>query len=378
MDFWGFLEILIFIVLLVIFFRYVLLRFVMPFCTGVWVAVRGVTDVALQPLHTIGRLFEKKPHSALPTVPPYWPTTPTAEEWLAQERKRKKEVRLAPWGGIKSIVCMTVCLAVILFTMLYIAVQPAQTTGNSFWEEFVFSIPALSLVKMVGAGANASDSFSFGALVELVLFNLLAVLFMRHPDGVHRDHVTLADVFRYNLADELETMKFRRTSEDAPTFVFVLIAALYNILFTLFCTCLLFWLPDDWYPSASVLSAQVPLLADSLVAHLGGFGYVVVVLLAVLVGYLTVAGLALLVREFVATIAFTVVPLVSMLLLYGVISAVFPMTTAVYTTLFILLAVLASVWQCFYRGHVEELYEDYRRTHSLIKKKPRNEVYPNQ
>lgn len=375
MHFLTILEILIFVALLAAFFWFVLLKFVLPLCTGAWVAVRYAADVVLAPFIVVKQFFRGKRKPAAPVDPlydpnaaPHWMGMHDWEAMRAQQAKRKKQALVASWGGKKTIAWMVLCVAVILVTVLFVAIRSLQAPEERFWEELFFSIPVLSLIKLFNA-----DSFSMAVLAELVLFNLLAGLFMRRSDSDETNpHVTLKDVFSYsliaNIKENLREMSSKRNAYGTPVWVTVLITILYDILFTFFGTCVMFWLPDEWYPSPDALMGWVVKGADYMVDSWGAIGYLPAILLFVLVGYLSVCGLALLIREFTATVAFAVVPLTAMILIYGVLSAIFSPSEAVYTAMWFVLATLASIWQCFYRGHVEDLYEDYRRTKRLEKR----------
>lgn len=357
MDFWDSILTFLLIVAGLALGFFVLFKKALPLCTGFWMLIRRFTDFFLIPLHALGRLFKKKePQPSQSTVMPPWSRIPTTEERRAEELKKKREARLAPWGGVKSIVVMSVCLAFVVFTVLYNVIgSVSQETSDGFWMEFAFSFPTLSFMaifdpEMAGTDLGVAGAFSISALLELPLFNILSVLVMRHigNDNSDTDSNKKSTFYEDYFEIDWETLTSRRNPYDAPRYVYILITGLYDIIFTLFYVSVMFWLP----PLEMTLDLVPSVVGDFLAAIPP-----LAVIFVILVTYLFIAGFAVLLREFIATIAFSLVPFLTIQMLLLAIGWVFPQLVQGNIALMFVVMALMSVWVCFYRGKAENLYQ---------------------
>lgn len=179
--------------------------------------------------------------------------------------KGKNEI-LPSLGGPVLVVWMAVCITTIVFTAFYIALK-TEGGVRELDMEFMSSLPIFSVLMW---GFNGV--FSIKTVFEFALFSMLSVSFMR---GTQELHIALRVV--------------------------------YDLIFTLFSSCVLFWLPNNWYSFVTDKIKNLPKLADVL-DDIYILGFLIFILVLIIVAYLTVVVFSITIRELMATLAFAIIP----------------------------------------------------------------------
>ncbi len=244
---------------------------VVAFCNATAIAVlmpvsifvTKVTRVITKPLTALWKLCSKGMNNLISLI----------------FRNKEKIRALRPFGGLNLVIWISFCLAVIAFTLIYtLVIVPVDIMD--FENGFLSSLPVFSILTLITEG-----DFSLNMVFEFALFAFLSVTFMRH------------------------TQELKMT-----------VRVVYDLIFTFFSTCIIFWLPKGWYSSTINVLQGIPSLADTL-SDLHIFGFIILVLVLVLVAYLTVVLFAITARELLATIAFSLMPFSIMLVLVVVLGA---------------------------------------------------------
>lgn len=193
--------------------------------------------------------------------------------------KDKSEI-LPSLGGLGLVIWMVFCVAVIVFTAIYI-VTKTEDGVRELDDAFMRSLPIFCLLNWVIDGV-----FSINIVFEFALFSLIAVSLMRGTQELH-----------------------------------IVLRVVYDLIFTFFTTCILFWLPDGWYSFTIDAIKNLPQLADVL-DDLHIFGFIVLILVLLIIVYLTVVFFSITIRELMATLAFALIPFAIMIVVIVVLGTI--------------------------------------------------------
>ena len=261
---------------------------------------------------------------------------------VALRLQKANDGPLAVWGGLRSIIVMLLCLIVVIVTIVYIATRPDHTVSDPMWEQLVFSIPVFQLIYPEAMG----EPFSLQAFVELVFFNVFAgVVLLPKSMPTDRPDTSVGEV-------ALST-----PFEDGFG-LSEIITAVYALIYAMFGTCVLFWLPNGWCPS---FAEATDLLSD-IIWMFSDLPIFIVPLLAgiLVVLWVILSGIILLAREFLATFFFSVpIYLAWTTVIFGVQIAIDIPGDIVAKGAFVL-GILAATAQCYFRDWMDGLFDDIR------------------
>lgn len=120
--------------------------------------------------------------------------------------KPNRQPKLARFGGLSQVIKMAFCLLFSIGVVLGMILFGGESAAD-METEIVMSFPVFAILNML-----VSSGFSYEALVQMSLFSILSLGFMRKNTGKN-----------------------------------LLIWTTYNLIFTVFCTCLLYMIPDFVY-----------------------------------------------------------------------------------------------------------------------------------
>ena len=218
-------------------------------------------------------------------------------------------------GGLELVVWISFCLAVIVFTLFY-SIFIAKIDLYDVEESIMFSLPVFSIFALIIEG-----SFSIDMVFEFSLFAFLTITFMR------------------------------RTQE-----LKIIVRVVYDLIFTFFSTCLIFWLPKGWYSFTFDIIKNLPQLADTL-GNLHIFGFIILILVLIIVAYLTIVLFSITIRELLATVAFSLIPF-SIMIVAVVILGMLNLPSWLFSLLGYIAAIAISIAIGYVRMETEDIELD--------------------
>lgn len=177
---------------------------------------------------------------------------------------------LPRFGGLSTVIWIGFCLLFSTATLLFIAFS-SNEGGKAVHENLLMSFPVFSILSML-----FPSEFPPCSLLEIALFGVLSSLFMKKVVDLHK-HLRLA----------------------------------YSLVFTTFCTCLLFWIPNEWFGNLYNYIMALPLAVVEGATVSSFMGIVHIILLAIfmaIVLYVSVISSVLSLKELFSSLAFSLIP----------------------------------------------------------------------
>ncbi len=190
-------------------------------------------------------------------------------KWIQKIDALDDRAALRPFGGLWKILFMVFCL---LFTVVTFFVCLVVQEGTSLSEDIVLNLPIFALFEIM-----MEEPFAYEALLQLALLSVLSVEFMERN---------------------------AKTTDGAVT-------AVYDLIFTGFCTCFLYIIPSVVYrlPVTLVTWCRSFTAACSEIPVVNVLVWIVAIPLFVIVGYVIASTYLLALRELLESLTYSLIPL---------------------------------------------------------------------
>lgn len=176
---------------------------------------------------------------------------------------------LRPLGGLWKLLTMAFCLAV---SVVVFVVLTVTRSGNNVGGDLVMSLPIFAIFDVF-----FENPFAYEALLQLALFSVLSVSFMERNAETTNGVVT----------------------------------AVYDLIFTGFCTCVLYVVPQVFYrvPVMAVAWCRSFTAACSEIPVVNILVWIVAIPLFLIAGYVIACTYLLALREVLESLAYSLIPL---------------------------------------------------------------------
>lgn len=204
----------------------------------------------------------------------------------------------------------------------------------------LFSVTTIALIETGAVGRNGM--FWYESLPLFALFNVFYV---------EELVLALPAVFDFALLSAL-SFAFIDQVRDLNRGVSII----YNLIFTIFGSCLLFWLPDTWYSPIANLFGHITSLWNNL-PNVNVFTAILSVLCILLLVYVALAVYSLVIREFVVSAVYSLFP-VAILFAIAYVLTLFPVPAWVEGLLAVVCVFGLSVYITQTRDDFDAQWED--------------------